>query len=98
MPILTLGRKVGFDVTVFASPDYRGPALIQGQRLNGTGTILFPGTAGSTPELVPADSATTVSSSGWRQWSSTAQVPGPGCYAFQIDGTAFSEVVVVEVR
>lgn len=98
MPILALRGKVGFDVTFFASPDYGGPILVRGQRLDGPGGVAFPGPTGAAPELTLADGAATVSSFGWRQWTSTAQIAGPGCYAFQIDGTAFSEVIVVAVR
>ncbi len=52
MPILTLGGEVRFEATFFASPDYGGPTLIRGQRLDGPGTTLFLDTAGSKPESV----------------------------------------------
>lgn len=32
----------------------------------------------------------------WRYGPSVTILPGPGCYAFQVDGTNFSEVIVFE--
>jgi len=32
----------------------------------------------------------------WRYGPSVTILPGPGCYAFQVDGTTFSEVIVFE--
>lgn len=33
----------------------------------------------------------------WRQWPLTQGVPGPGCYAFQVDGPSFQDIVIVQV-
>jgi hypothetical protein len=33
---------------------------------------------------------------GWRQWPGGTWLRTPGCYAWQIDGTDFSDVIVFE--
>jgi len=35
---------------------------------------------------------------GWREWPSYTYVPAVGCFAYQVDGTSFSEVIVFEAR
>jgi hypothetical protein len=35
-------------------------------------------------------------SDAWRYGPSVTILPGPGCYAFQLDGTSFSDVIVFE--
>jgi hypothetical protein len=35
-------------------------------------------------------------SKSWRYGPSFTIVPGPGCYAFQVDGTNFSKVIVFQ--
>jgi hypothetical protein len=34
----------------------------------------------------------------WRAWFGTLSTTGPGCFALHVDGTAFTEVIVVAVR
>ena len=34
----------------------------------------------------------------WRYGASSTLVRGPGCYAFQVDGTNFGDVIVFAVR
>jgi hypothetical protein len=38
------------------------------------------------------------SSSLWRAWFGRLSTSGPGCFALHVDGTAFTEVIVVAVR
>ena len=33
---------------------------------------------------------------GWASWVTSTRVREPGCYAYQVDGTSFSEVIVFE--
>jgi hypothetical protein len=44
------------------------------------------------PQLPPA--ATPNGTKGWRQWPGGTYVHSFGCYAWQIDGTSFSTVIV----
>jgi hypothetical protein len=76
------------------SPEYPGPLLIRGARLDGPGpvrfhhggplraAVLWPGSNGAKAE--------------WRYGPNSTALRTPGCYAFQIDGTTFSRVVVFE--
>jgi hypothetical protein len=72
-----------------ARPDYAGPAVIRGVRLDGPGDVRF-----ATGESVlhfdldthtRAGDATEGSVLGWRYLPSAVYVPAAGCYGFQID-------------
>lgn len=84
------------------APNYAGPVLIRGQRLDGKGgTLLF-----SPPVLPGGQSDPTqeiaalhliggqAQSPVWTLWSTHADV-NAGCYGYQVDGDTFSYVMVV---
>ncbi len=79
----------------FSSPNYQGPVLIRGRQLDGRHVVAF----GESPQLVdpqlPAE-PTLNGTGGWREWPGGTWLRTPGCYAWQIDGTDFSQVVVFE--
>jgi hypothetical protein len=80
-----------------ASPDYDGPILIRGARIDGEGAVGFNVNGDGAPlaELqLPPGSAPEASHGGWRGWPSYTRVREPGCYAYQVDGTDFSIVIV----
>lgn len=97
----TLGRSldgISYPVKVLwaATHNYMGPIRVRGQRIDQPGTMEFSLDGGVTraPELnLPADLAQTSD----RTWPSYVFVESPGCYAFQVDGTNFTEVVVFEL-
>jgi hypothetical protein len=74
---------------------YAGPLLIRGGMLGG-GTLGF-GT-GTVPydelQLLDAGQGTPRVAGGGRAWITYTRVRSAGCYAYQIDGTDFSEIVV----
>lgn len=79
------------------------PILVRGRRLDGEGEVRFTGgTLGGTPEDPVAElrlagpNARLVDSYGWHDWISNLWVQEPGCYAYQVDGADFSDVVVFE--
>jgi hypothetical protein len=82
----------GARVTFVAAPNYTGPVLIRGSEIGGAGAVGFG--EGNVPvdELQLFTSVTT--SAGPREWPSFTRVRSPGCYAYQADGTSFSEVIV----
>jgi hypothetical protein len=91
------GPWFGEKVFWYVLPSYRGPVLIRGRQIDGGGVVRF--NAGRLParELhVPAEES--VSWQGQPPHSrgvpSGVRVRAPGCYAFQVDGTSFSRVVV----
>ena len=81
-----------------ASPRYRGPILIRGARIDGRGELRF---ARSTGEHLPAlyqRRGQAVQPNGWRVWPGLILVRTPGCYALQIDGLKFSNLIVIRVH
>ena len=88
----------GEKVFWFALPSYRGRFLIRGRQLDGPNPVGFDGGRRPHDELrvEPYDSV------GWtgqpyrsRGIPSSVRILATGCYAFQIDGTTFSRIVVV---
>jgi hypothetical protein len=74
---------------------YTGPVLIRGAMLGG-GALGF-GT-GARPydelQLLDAGKGAPRVAGGGRAWVTTTRVRDGGCYAYQVDGTGFSDVVV----
>jgi hypothetical protein len=94
------GPWAGQKVLWFVRPDYKGPVLIRGRRLDGTQWMRFDG--GATPRseirLARGETVTwTGQAPGSRGRPSYVRVRAPGCYGVQVDGTTFSEVVVFPV-
>jgi hypothetical protein len=83
-----------------ARPSYPGPALIRGRELGGVGVLGF-GPTDSTPSELRFPLDTGVGSAdtayGWRDLPSYMVIPALGCYAFQLDGRSFSDVIVFQV-
>jgi hypothetical protein len=106
--VLQLAPATNFDSTAWAGqkvlwfvlPSYRGPVLIRGARIDGPGRVRFD--RGDVPPLsirigrYPTGGSPTspVPPKGTRFRASYTRVRGPGCYAYQIDGTTFSRIVV----
>jgi|GEM_PF-3313418 len=88
----------GARVTWVASTAYHGPFLIRGRRIDAGGAVGFG--EGHTPydELQLLDSGQGTSPPpGGREWITFTRARGPGCYAYQVDGTSFTEVIVFRV-
>ncbi|MGH3009857.1 MAG: hypothetical protein ACRDLM_10710 [Gaiellaceae bacterium] len=88
-----------FEKTLWAiAPTYRGPLLIRGARLDRPALVRFHvgGPIRGELRLPPASFA----SRGWRYQPSDTVLPGAGvgCYALQLDGTSFSELIVFAAR
>jgi hypothetical protein len=87
----------GQKVLWIGAPTYTGPVLIRGIRLDGDSPVAFQAGGGNPalPELqFPPRPPVNVSATGWRNWPSATLLKAPGCYAWQIDGTTFSTVLV----
>jgi hypothetical protein len=85
-------------------PDYNGPVLVRGGRLDRVGTLRFG--AGQSPRTSlrlpagewPGDGVGwreggAARRAGWRVTDVPTLVRDPGCYAFQVDGVGFSYVL-----
>ncbi len=82
-----------------AQPHFQGQALIRGHQLGGTNELRFSdGGAGSPaePELHFVADGSGANSSGWNTLATYTRVRAPGCYAYQVDGASFSEVVAFQ--
>lgn len=105
-PRLTAQRFVGSHwlaahVTWRAAVGYHGPILIRGRRLGDAGVVGFGEGHRPYDELQLLDSGrgeATTSGGGGRAWLSLTRVRRAGCYAYQVDGTSFSRVIVFRVR
>ena len=82
-------------VTWVAAATYTGPVLIRGAMLGG-GALGFG--AGATPydelQLLDAGRGAPRVAGGGRAWVTYTRIRAGGCYAYQVDGTGISEVVV----
>jgi hypothetical protein len=82
-------------VTWIAAGTYTGPVLIRGGQIGG-GALGF-GT-GARPydelQLLGAGRGAPRVAAHGRAWITYTRIPSAGCYAYQVDGTSFSEVVV----
>jgi hypothetical protein len=84
----------------FAMPGYDGPFVVRAAPLGARGPIevqsdqtgLRPGSG----PLVVAAGPTTNTQDGYRTVPGSTWVRSPGCYAWQIDGRGFSEIVVAD--
>ena len=84
----------------FAMPGYDGPFVVRGGRLGRRGPIdVQPGASGLDPgagPLVVAAGPTINTQAGYRTVPGSTWVRSPGCYAWQVDGRGFSDVIVVD--
>ncbi|MDQ6693774.1 MAG: hypothetical protein M3014_05040 [Chloroflexota bacterium] len=75
-------------------PAYTGPVLVRGHQIDGPGELRF-GEGADPPGELRLDTAQGGSSpSHWYNWPSYTRLRVPGCYAYQVDGTSFSDVIV----
>jgi hypothetical protein len=81
------------------APDYDGPVLIRGRGIDPPQALRFVepfSTVGGSERQVRDLEMRAERSDSWRYGPSVTILPGPGCYAFQVDGTNFSSVIVFE--
>jgi hypothetical protein len=85
---LRIGGLIAHKALWGVSPTYRGALLVRGRRLDGRGPVRF-GPRRRTRSwwrgLWPEQR------SRWRYGVADTFLPGAGCYAFQVDGSSFSE-------
>lgn len=89
----------GEKVLWVSSPAYRGPALIRGHQLDGPNEVRFERGIDPPSELrLPEEGGATTAGEepGWRNWPSYTRLRAPGCYAYQVDGLDFSQMIVFQ--
>jgi hypothetical protein len=91
------GPWFGDKIFWYVRPSYRGRVLVRGRQLDGPQLVRFDGGRLPRSEL-HLEAGETVfwqgQPGGSRGVPSAVRLVAPGCYAFQIDGTTFSRVVV----
>lgn len=91
------GGWFGLKTLWYVAPSYKGPVLIRGSRIDGDGLVGF----GENPFIghliFPAGPTVNDTADGYRTAPGGTYVAGPGCYAWQIDGLSFSDVIVFGV-
>jgi hypothetical protein len=80
----------GFKVLWIVRPGFRGRLLIRGRQLDGPTQVRFR----QGREMRISRWGTAMTAPGWGLEPSTEWVRRAGCYAFQLDGARFSEVLV----
>lgn len=91
------GGWYGIKTHFFSLPAYQGPFIVRAARIDSGGDVRL----GASPEyrtaLVVPPGPTDNGTQGWREVPYFTFVRGPGCYAWQLDGLTFSEVVIARV-
>jgi len=82
----------GSKVLWVIAPRYSGPVLIRGRQVDGSKPLWFQ-LGGNQPAL-PEMQLPPGTIPGWRAWPSATLLTKAGCYAWQVDGTSFSTVIV----
>jgi hypothetical protein len=88
---------VGQKAPWLIAPAYRGPVLIRGARIDGSGEVRFALGTGQHLRTLRLPAHKGQQRNGWRVIPALTLVRTPGCYAYQVDGTTFSRVIVVGV-
>jgi hypothetical protein len=98
---LAAGSGWGIDKTPFVlGKRSSGPFAVRGGRIDGAGALGFSGPRGKRPfEAIqyPGDRQRG-RTAGYRSWPVGVWMTAPGCYALQVDGAAFTRVIVFRVE
>jgi hypothetical protein len=84
----------GQKVLWIGRPSYRRPVLIRGRQLDGPREVRFGRGLNPTREMRLRSIGGSVGTTGWQNLPSYTRLRAPGCYAWQVDGTSFSTVIV----
>jgi hypothetical protein len=79
-------------------PVYKGQTLVRGRQIDGSGELRFERGPDPATELQLAQETALTGSDSWPNWPTYTRLKGQGCYAYQIDGTTFSKVIVFKAQ
>jgi hypothetical protein len=80
-----------------STPGYRGPFVARAAAVGPAGRVVLGATPQDRGPLVAPGGATPNEAGGWREFPYFTFVRAPGCYAWQVDGRGFSDVIVASV-
>jgi hypothetical protein len=83
-----------FKTNWIVAPSYQGPIIVRAKRIDGPGRVALLGGAVPGPLAMPPG-PTLNDYSRMRTAPVGTYVSGPGCLAFQVDGTGFDEHIVI---
>jgi hypothetical protein len=81
----------GQKVLWFVNPSYQGLVLVRGRQLDGSHEMRF-----GQPPQQQLELDTTLGGGPWPNFPSYTRLQAPGCYAYQVDGANFSDVIVFQ--
>jgi hypothetical protein len=76
-----------------ASPDFDGTARIRGHGRDGDNDVWFRLNGEISEEMVLRSTDGGATPSGWQAWAASTLVAKPGCYAYQVDGPDFHQLI-----
>jgi hypothetical protein len=82
----------------FASPGYDGPTLIRGRQLRGRHLTVFGEQPTIVDPLLRAGRTANGGINGFREWPGATYLRSAGCYAWQVDGLTFSNLIVFKAE
>jgi hypothetical protein len=96
-------RWLALETLWFSTPHYQGPFVVRGRALSGAAQIeVQPGSTGEQPGtgplVVPSGPTPNTDTSGLRSVPGSTWITAPGCYAWQIDGDNFSDIITFDAR
>jgi hypothetical protein len=97
----------GVKVLWVIGASYTGSVLIRGHQLDGSHEVRFNGgldqlfleyanDLAAVPPLPGLRLVRVSTDTGWTDWPSETRLQAPGCYAYQVNGLTFSEVIVFQ--
>lgn len=84
------GNKIAW----VAPRDFMGRILVRGRQVDGPHALRFGDKPRPVAELLLTLDASDLGEGGWLHFGSFTRVRAAGCYAWQVDGRAFSRVIV----
>jgi hypothetical protein len=89
-----------YKVLWIARPTFQGAILVRGQQLDGPNELRFGDGPDPAKELTFITDNQGIPSEAWSDWSdwpTQTRFKGPGCYAFQVDTSSSTQVIIFKV-